>query len=394
MKNLVVLGSTGSIGRQTLDIVRAFPDEFRVVGLAAGNNRELLKTQTWEFHPQMVCCASNQAWELPPNCRWAPMNEMVTQPDVELVMAATIGKVGLVPTLRALECGKQVALANKEVIVMAGDLVKETARQHNAAILPVDSEPSAIWQCLQGETNALRRIILTASGGPFRTIDINEMESVTPTQALKHPNWTMGRKITIDSSTLMNKGFEVIESHHLFDTPYENIEVVVHPPSIIHSMVELADGAVKAQLGPPDMRLPIQYAMFHPDRLPNDQIPRLDTAIPYSLTFQPLEKERFPCFGLAVEAGKAGGTYPSVLSAADDVAVELFLAGKIGYMDIFRLVDKVLGDYKPLPTSGLEDILEADEWARSRARTEADRLPGATSLPSHPASDTTETDPA
>ena len=388
MKRLVVLGSTGSIGRQTLDIVRAFPKDFRVVGLAAGTNCELLASQVREFQPAMACCAASDGWDPGLKVRWTTMEEMAGEPDVDLVMAATVGRVGLVPTLRALECGKPVALANKEVIIMAGELVKATEKRHQAVLLPVDSEPSAIWQCLQGESDIVRRIIITASGGPFRTTPLQEMEKVTPEEALKHPTWQMGRKITIDSATLMNKAFEVIEAHWLFDIPWDKIEVVVHPQSMIHSMVELADGSVKAQLGPPDMRLPIQYAMFYPHRFPNEQIPRLDTQINHSLSFQPLEPERYPCFSLAVEAGKRGGTYPAVLCAADEVAVELFLSGRIGFMDIWRVVDRVLEEHTPSPSLGLEEILGADQWGRTRATEVAATLSGVGTKPASPSSRT------
>ncbi len=367
MKKLVVLGSTGSIGQQTLDIARAFPDVFRVVGLAAGTNVELLQAQIREFHPEMVYCAATQQLPLPAAARWASMEEMSTQDDVDLVMVATIGSAGLLPTFRALECGKPVALANKEVIVMAGELLKAAEKKHGGAILPVDSEPSAIWQCMQGEPSALRRIIITASGGPFRTTDTSELKDVTPEQALKHPTWQMGRKITVDSATLMNKAFEVIESHWLFGLPFEQIEVVVHPQSIVHSMIELADNSVKAQMGPPDMRLPIQYSMFHPDRMPNDLIPRLDIANPYDLTFHPLELERYPCFSLALHAGKHGGTFPAALSAADEVAVGLFLDRQIGYLDIGRVVDRVLEEHDVSPEPDLEELLQVDQWARTRA---------------------------
>jgi 1-deoxy-D-xylulose-5-phosphate reductoisomerase len=367
MKKLVVLGSTGSIGQQTLDIARVFPDVFRVVGLAAGTSVELLQAQIHEFQPEMVYCASGQQLELPPGARWASMEDMTTRDDVDLVMAATIGTAGLLPTFRALECGKRVALANKEVIVMAGELLKATEKRYGGAILPVDSEPSAIWQCMQGEPNSLRRIIITASGGPFRTTDIADLEGVTPEQALKHPTWQMGRKITVDSATLINKAFEVIESHWLFALPFEKIEVVVHPQSVVHSMIELADNSIKAQMGPPDMRLPIQYSMFHPDRMPNDLIPRLDIANPYSLTFQPLELERYPCFSLALDAGKRGGTYPAALSAADEVAVGLFLDRKIGYVDIGRVIERVLEEHDVSFEAGLDELVEVDRWARSRA---------------------------
>ena len=380
MKGLVILGSTGSIGRQTLDVVRAFPQELRVVGLAAGLNVELLAAQIEEFNPRLACCASEEDRELfPEGVAYAPMEEMVCQPDVDLIMAATIGSPGLIPTHRALENNKRVALANKEVIIMAGELVMSLARSGGGALLPVDSEPSAIWQCLQGESEGIRRIIITASGGPFRTTPLEELERVTPEEALKHPTWKMGKKITVDSATLMNKGFEVIEAHWLFGVPWENIEVVVHPQSIVHSMVELADGSVKAQLGPPDMRLPIQYALFHPTRLENPQIPRLDTSLTHSLSFQPLEPDRYPCFNMAVEAGKTGGTYPAVLSAADEVAVELFLNRSIGFMDIYRTIEQVLEDHSPSPGKCLEEILEADHWARARAREVAGVIPGSPS---------------
>ena len=376
MKGLVILGSTGSIGRQTLDIVRAFPEELRVVGLAAGLNLELLREQLEEFRPRLACCASEEySGLLPDGVAYASMEEMVCQPDAELIMAAIIGSAGLIPTIRALENKKAVALANKEVIIMAGELVKSLTYAGGGTLLPVDSEPSAIWQCLQGEGEAIRRIIITASGGPFRTTPLEEMERVTPDEALQHPTWKMGKKITVDSATLMNKAFEVIEAHWLFDVPWGKIEVVVHPQSIIHSMVELADGSVKAQLGPPDMRLPIQYALFYPTRYENGLIPRLDTSLTHSLTFQPLEAQRYPCFELAVEAGKKGGTYPAALSAADEVAVELFLDNKIGFMDIYRTVEAVLEDHDPSPADSLEGILAADHWARRHLREIAEALP-------------------
>ena len=376
MKGLVVLGSTGSIGRQTLDVVRAFPDEFRVVGLAAGTNLELLTAQIEEFKPRMACCASiEHRGLLPEAVAFVPMEEMVLQPDAELIMVATIGSAGLIPTVRALENGKAVALANKEVIIMAGGMVSRLARSNGGTLLPVDSEPSAIWQCLRGEENGIRRIIITASGGPFRTTPLEHLEEVTPEEALNHPTWRMGKKITVDSATLINKAFEVIESHWLFDVSWDKIEVVVHPQSVVHSMVELADGSVKAQLGPPDMRLPIQYSLFYPNRLENQQIPRLDTTVSQSLTFDPLETERYPCFNLAVEAGKKGGTYPAVLSAADEVAVDLFLQGRIGYMDIYRTLKSVLEDHDASSGEELEEILAADHWARARARAVAEELP-------------------
>lgn len=369
-KGLVVLGSTGSIGTQTLDVVRAFPDRFKVVGLAAGNNLKLLDTQVKEFHPSLVCCASQEyAQRLPEGTTFVPMEEMVCDPEVDLVMAGTTGKAGLLPTLRALENQRTVALANKEVIVMAGPLVTEAARRSGASLLPVDSEPSAIWQCLEGEGRDIRRLIITASGGPFRNAPLDSLEKVTPQQALRHPTWNMGKRITIDSSTLMNKGFEVIEAHWLFGVSWEQIDVVVHPQSIIHSMVEFVDGSVKAQMGPPDMRLPIQYAMFYPERQRNDALPRLNTNMATSLTFEPMDPGRYPCFVLAREAGRRGGTFPAALCAADEVAVQLFLDGRIGFMDIHRVLERVMEEHVSSPErAGLEDILDADLWARTRAR--------------------------
>ena len=362
MKRLAILGSTGSIGVQTLDVVRALPERFAVVGLAAGWNHGLLESQ-------LAGSGARMAWDrggggFRNGARRVSMEDMVTEPDVDLVMVATTGRAGLAPTLAALQAGKQVALANKEVIVMAGELVTETAREHGAALLPVDSEPSAIWQCLRGEELPARKLILTASGGPFRTRPLAEIAGATPDEALAHPTWAMGRKISVDSATLMNKGFEVIECHWLFSVPYERIEVVVHPQSVVHSMVELADGSVKAQLGPPDMRLPIQHALSYPDRLANATLPRFDALDAASLTFEPLDEQRYPCFPLALEAGRLGGTYPAVLSAADEVAVQRFLDGRIGFGDIHGLVAGVLERHETGGDASLEAVLAADDWAR------------------------------
>ncbi len=367
MKNIVVLGSTGSIGGQTLDIVRAFPEEFRVVGLAAGTNLELLRQQVDEFQPRHIYARTPPS-ALPPGPVFTPMEEMAGLESVDVVMVATSGAAGLLPTLNALRRQKVVSLSNKEPIVMAGPLLKEYESRYGGVILPVDSEPSAIWQCLRGEDNEIRRLIITASGGPFRTMPLAEVAAVTPQQALRHPTWQMGPKITVDSATLMNKAFEVIESHWLFNVPWENIEVVIHPQSTIHSMVEFADGSIKAQLGPPSMRLPIQYALFYPQRRPNDAlIPRLDTGIAHALDFQPLEGERYPCFGLALETAQRGQTYPAVLSAADEVAVNAFLSRKIGFGDIYRVVESVVTAHQPTPGRELAELQEADAWATREA---------------------------
>ena len=366
MKRLVVLGSTGSIGRQTLDIVRSFPEEFEVVGLAAGNNIELFNEQVKEFQPKHVYCINPPAGGFPGQ-EFTAMEDMVCLENVDQVMVALMGSVGLIPTLNALKAGKSVALSNKEPIVMAGSIIKDYEKKYGGVVLPVDSEPSAIWQCLRGEDNPIQRLMITASGGPFRTTPLEELAHVTPEKALKHPTWQMGRKITIDSATLMNKAFEVIETHWLFSVPWDRIEVVVHPQSTIHSMVEFADGSIKAQLGPPDMRLPIQYALFYPHRLPNEMIPKLDTSIAHSLTFEPLDMDRYPCFGLAVEAGRRGGTFPAVLSAADEIAVNAFLEGKIPFTGIYQLVEQVLAQHDPSPGRDAEEVLEADRWATALA---------------------------
>lgn len=365
MRRIVVLGSTGSIGRQTLDIIRKFPDEFEVIGLAAGHNLQLLMEQVREFKPQHICCI-NRPENIPPGITFTPMTEMVCLAEVDVVMVATMGTVGLLPTLNALKHQKSVALSNKEPIVIAGSMIKEYEARYGGKVLPVDSEPSAIWQCIQGEDNSIQRLIITASGGPFRTTAYGDLASVTPEQALNHPTWQMGQKITIDSATLMNKAFEVIESHWLFNVPWDKIEVVIHPQSTIHSMVEFADGSIKAQMGPPDMRLPIQYALFYPKRLPNDMIPRLKTDIAHTLDFQPLEEGRYPCFTLALNAGKQGGTYPAVLSAADEAAVSAFLQGRIGFTDIHRVVEQVLSEHQPLSGKDVEELLDADAWATRR----------------------------
>jgi 1-deoxy-D-xylulose-5-phosphate reductoisomerase len=367
MKKIAILGSTGSIGRQTLDVVRVFPGEFEVAGLAAGSNSDLLAQQMAEFHPRHVFCLDPPK-KMPQGVAFTKMAEMVCLEEVDLVMVATTGSVGLIPTLNALKHGKSVALSNKEPIVMAGGLIKEYEALYGGAVLPVDSEPSAIWQCLQGEDSSIRRLMITASGGPFRTTPLEELAQVTADRALDHPTWSMGRKITIDSATMMNKAFEVIEAHWLFNVPWDKIEVVIHPQSTIHSMVEFADGSVKAQLGPPDMRLPIQYALFYPKRVSNDMIPKLDTGISHSLTFGPMDPKRYPCFELALAAARKEGTLPTVLSAADEVAVEAFLQEKIGFTEIYRVVETVLSEHRLLPGRDPEELMEADRWATVRAR--------------------------
>ncbi|MFH1650795.1 MAG: 1-deoxy-D-xylulose-5-phosphate reductoisomerase [Chloroflexota bacterium] len=366
VKNIAVLGATGSIGRQTLEVVRALPGRFRVVALAAGSNRELLSRQISEFAPEFYGCADGQS--LPGvNARNLSLEEIAAHPGVDCVVVATAGSAGLRPVLAAARAGKQIALANKESLVMAGEIITGEVTRSGARILPVDSEHSAIWQCLRGERSPLAQLVLTASGGPFRDATAEELAGVTPEQALRHPSWSMGKKVTIDSATLMNKGLETIEAHWLFGVSYDRIRVLVHPQSIVHSMVEFADGAVKAQLSCPDMRLPIQHALTYPDRLENAAIPRLDWGKIDSLDFAEPDRERFPCLPLAMAAGEKGGTCPAVLCAADEVAVALFLKGRIGFTDIARLVAAVIEAHQVIAQPALEQILEADAWAREKA---------------------------
>jgi 1-deoxy-D-xylulose-5-phosphate reductoisomerase len=366
-RKIAVLGSTGSIGRQTLEVVRAFPQRFRIIGLAASKNLDLLAEQASEFKPRFAYFQEREA-VIPLNaeCEFLPLEEIARQPEVDIVVMATSGASGLLPTIAAIKAAKRVALANKEALVMAGEIITREAKLNKAQILPVDSEHSAIWQCLKGEKQKASRIILTASGGPFLHFSPAQLGKVTVEQALKHPSWQMGRKVTIDSATLMNKGLEVIEAHWLFDMPFEDIRVLIHPQSLIHSLVEFPDGSVKAQLSYPDMRLPIQYALGYPERLPNPELPRLNWDDLKSLTFEQPDFGKFPCLKLAIEAGKKGGTYPTVLCAADEAAVELFLSRQIKFNDIARLVAKALEQHKAVAQPTLEEILAADGWARDK----------------------------
>jgi 1-deoxy-D-xylulose-5-phosphate reductoisomerase len=369
MKRLAVLGSTGSIGRQTLEVVSAFPDRFEVVALACGENVSLLKEQVAEFKPRLVCTELAAGAEEILGATCLPLEEIASHPDVDLVVIATSGKAGLGATLAAIRAGKKVALANKEVLVMAGGIVVAEAQKYDVEIVPIDSEHSAIWQCLNGEERrAVSKLILTASGGPFRQSTLAQLAAVTPKDALNHPTWRMGIKVTIDSATLMNKGMEVIEAHWLFNIPYSQIEVVVHPQSIIHSIVEFVDGSAKAQLSLPDMRLPIQYALTHPERWESPFREGIDFGSIVSFDFEPVDLDKFPCLKLAMEAGERGGTCPAVLSAADEVAVELFMAKKIGFPDIAAVVARTLDCHDVISYPSIEDIFAADTWARETAR--------------------------
>ncbi len=368
-KRLVVLGSTGSVGTQTLDIVRAFPANFNVIGLAARRSLDLLKEQVKEFHPEFISCQGTpeeKAFISTNGAKDRNILQMVTEPNVDTVVTATVGDVALPATFAAIEAGKDIALANKETIVISGQLVTDAARKHGVALLPLDSEPNAIWQCLRGEEQKVSRLMITASGGAFRKTPLGKLADVTPKQALDHPTWKMGAKITIDSATMMNKAFEVIEARWLFNVPWDDIEIVIHPQSIIHSMVEFVDGSVKAQLSPPDMRLPIQYALFYPDRVYNKSIRQFDAVATGSLSFEPYEAERYPCFDLAIEFARREGTWPAALCGANDMAVDLFLSGKIGFLEISTLIRQALEKHQSVEKPSLEETMSAARWARKK----------------------------
>ncbi len=376
MRRIALLGSTGSIGRQTLDVVRWHPRDFGVTALVASRLSDTFLAQVREFRPRLACLTA-----APPDVEWdvpgvelvrgaESLAALVGEPDVDALVVATSGTVGFRPTLAALELGKPVALANKETLIMAGHLVTEAARRSGAALLPIDSEHSAIWQCLAGETpygERVRRLIITASGGALRDVPLAGLATVSPDQALRHPTWSMGPKITVDSATLMNKGLEVIEAHWLFDVDYAAIDVVVHHQSVIHSLVEFVDGSVKAQLGLPDMRLPIQYALTYPGRLPAPIAP-LDLAAIGQLTFAPVDERRYPCLGLAFAAAREGGTYPTVLNAANEEAVGRFLARDLSFGNVPRVIERALEAHAGTPAPDLDEVLAADAWAREFVR--------------------------
>jgi len=367
--NLVLLGSTGSIGRQTLDVVRAMPERFNILGLAAGRNLDSLEAQANEFRPTYIWAASDDQPRLAQiahdhGAMVTPMDDMAADPDGDVLVVGTAGRAGLEPTLTALERGGAVALANKEVVVMAGQLVRDAVDRGGGQLRPVDSEHSAIWQCLWGEDgHEIRRILLTASGGALRHLPADQLAAVTPEQALNHPTWNMGDKITIDSATLMNKGMETIEAKWLFDVPYERVEIVQHAESIVHSLVEFGDGSVKAQLGYPDMKLPIQLALSYPQRL-EPTVEPLDLASVGTLNFSRPDLDRYPCLKLAQQAGRAGGTYPAVMAAADEVAVEAFLERRIAFTEIADFIHQAMDAHRSTRNPDIEAIDAADAWAR------------------------------
>ncbi|MFP4694443.1 MAG: 1-deoxy-D-xylulose-5-phosphate reductoisomerase [Halothece sp.] len=392
MKAITVIGSTGSIGTQTLEIANQYPEEFRIVGLAAGGNIELLARQVQQFRPEIVAtCYEDKLSELRvalENLDYSPIilageegiAEVARYGDADSVVTGIVGCAGLLPTIAAIKAGKNIALANKETLIAGAPVVLPLVEKHGVKLLPADSEHSAIFQCLQGiPENGLRRILLTASGGAFRDLPVEQLPKVTVSDALKHPNWSMGQKITIDSATLMNKGLEVIEAHYLFGVDYDQIDIVIHPQSIIHSLIELQDTSVLAQLGWADMRLPLLYALSYPNRLYTDWEP-LDLVKAGSLTFKEPDHQKYPCMQLAYDVGREGGLMPAVLNAANEQAVALFLEEKVGFLDIPRLIEKVCdraSNYNtPNPT--LEDILEVNQSARQEVLTAAKSLKTAT----------------
>ena len=377
-QRVVILGATGSVGVNTLRVIEQFPERFEVLGLTAYRNVKLLAEQVRRFNPRRVSVGTQEDAEdlaaslMRPSVRIGygveDLVEIAALKGADLVVSSIVGAAGLVPTLTAIRAGKRIALSNKETLVIAGRLVMEEAARHGSEIIPVDSEHSAIFQCLAGEDKEkVRRLILTASGGPFHGFSPQDMDRVTPEDALRHPKWDMGRKISIDSASLMNKGLEVIEARWLFDIPVDRIEVLVHPQSIVHSMVEFVDGSVLAQMGNPDMRLPISYALGYPDRLPTGLMP-LDLVRNGPLTFMPPDQEKFPCLSLAYEAIRAGGLMPAVLNAANEVAVEAFLSRKLDFSEIAEIIRETMMTLNVENYTTIEDVLRTDLKARKAAR--------------------------
>lgn len=378
MKQIAILGSTGSIGTQTLDVVRQHPNEFSVYALSAHRSLDLLIQQALEFNPAVVCIADERLYQplrealsdLPIKVMAGEqaIAEMVTMPAIDVVVAAMVGYAGLRPTIEAIKAKKTIALANKETLVVAGEIICRLAKRHQVSILPVDSEHSAIFQSLVGEDmHSVEKLLLTASGGPFRTFTYEQMQHVTAAQALQHPNWEMGAKITIDSASMMNKGFEVIEARWLFDIPVEKIQVLVHPQSVIHSAVQFVDGSVKAQLGTPDMRIPIQYALTYPARWLSD-VPRLDLFAVKQLTFEEPDMQRFPNLRLAYEAMEKGGNMPCILNAANEVVNLAFREGKCGFLQMSEVIEQTMGTTSFITEPTYEDYVQTDKEARKIAK--------------------------
>lgn len=376
-KHIAILGSTGSIGTQSLDVARAHADKLTVEVLTAGHNSQLLIEQAREFKPNTVVIADESKYQEVKEALsdldikvWtgaSAIEDVVQMSQVDTVITAMVGYAGLSSTIKAIEAGKNIALANKETLVVAGELITKLVEKHKVKVTPVDSEHSAIFQCLVGEPE-VEKLIITASGGPFRTKSLDELRTVTPQQALKHPNWNMGAKITIDSASMMNKGLEVIEAHWLFGIPYEKIEVTVHPQSIIHSMVQFIDGSVKAQMGLPDMKLPIQYALSYPDRWPSD-FKRIDFGNQQPLTFEAPDLNKFKCLALAYEALGKGGNMPAIMNASNEIAVSAFLNGKIGFLDIADTIEKTMHQMPFISKPTYDDYVATDRESRAFAQS-------------------------
>lgn len=363
MKNIAILGSTGSIGKQTLEVIRKFPNEFKLVGLTTNDNIELLKQQIEEFKPEAVAVgnfakADELKAEIPVYKGIEGLNKIATLENADTIVNSLVGSIGVMPTINAIKAKKNIALANKETLVTAGDIIMQAVKQNEVTLMPIDSEHSAMFQCLNGENlDTVKRIIITCSGGAFKNKTNEELQSVTKEDALKHPTWDMGDKITIDCATLMNKGFEVIETHHLYNMPYEKIDVVLHPQSIIHSFVEFVDNSVIAQHGAPSMKIPIQYALTYPKRLANPELPKLEFK---DLTFKQPDMELFPCLRYAYEAGKAGGSMPAVLNAANEIAVQAFLESRIKFLDIHDIIKKMMDQHTLIEKPDLDQLIDLD----------------------------------
>ncbi len=371
MKKLSILGSTGSIGKQTLEIVRQFPNEFKVVGLTANTNIELLKQQIEEFKPEAVAVANfakadEFKAEIPVYKGLEGLKKIATLESADTVVNSLVGSIGVLPTISAINSKKHIALANKETLVTAGDIVMKAVKENNITLMPIDSEHSAIFQCINcQDINTVKRIIITCSGGAFKNHTKEQLQNVTAEDALKHPTWNMGAKITIDCATLMNKGFEVIEAHHLYKMPYEKIDVILHPQSIIHSLVEFNDNSVIAQHGMPSMKIPIQYALTYPKRLENPGLPRLEFS---DLTFKHPDLALFPCLQYAYSAGKAGGSMPAVLNAANEVAVHAFLNSQIKFLDIPNIIKQMMDAHTIIQTPDLDELIDLDNNIRVNAK--------------------------
>ena len=376
MKSLSILGSTGSIGTQTLEIVRKFPNEFKIAGLTTNKNTELLKKQIKEFKPEAVAVMDEEKADLlkADVLVYKGMDGLIKIAKLEetdTVVNSLVGSIGVLPTVRAIENSKNIALANKETLVTAGSIVMEKVNQHNINLMPIDSEHSAIWQCLNGEDRkTINKVTITCSGGAFKNKTKEELENVTAADALKHPTWDMGAKITIDCATLMNKGFEVIEAHWLYNLDYDKIDVVLHPESIVHSLVEFSDHSTIAQLGMPSMKIPIQYALTYPNRMKNLELPRLDLIKINQLNFKKINNGLFPCLNYAYDAGRVGGSLPAVMNAANEIAVYAFLDNKIKFLDIARLVKKKMDEHKVIKTPELDEILEVDKKIKKETEDE------------------------